>query len=203
MGYQEEEEELQKRINKLKTLSLTDNVHRLNPPSQAISNEGIAIVEALKVDQLIMKLQIELQGMMYDYLSKEWVNYRTPIMNQLGIGNLILTIQTIAESIEFSYFDKDEIPKYAKFLFRLNYPYFTIYYKEYELDRKDFNLIGSILFTYIISALMKAKGAGHRNVVRGTYSEDLLGRLTKDSQQKEGGFSLKGLIKNSLSRKSF
>lgn len=196
-----EDDEIKKNVEKLKTLSLADNIHKLTPQTRAEEpNQAIAIVEALKVDKLIMKLQIELQGKMYDHLQKKWINYRTPIMNSLGIGNLIMTVQSIAETIEFAYFDKDDIPKYAKFLFRMNYPYFTVYHLEYDLDRKDFNLIGSILFSYIISALMKSKGAGHRNVVRGTYSEDLLGRLTKNNQQEKGGIGLGGLLKNPLKR---
>lgn len=198
----DEIEDIKKKVEKLKALSLTDNVHKLTPPTKFEDpNQSIAIVEALKADKLIVRLQIELQGLMYDHFSKKWVHYRNPVMNRLGIGNLIVTIQTIAETIEFSYFDKDEIPKYAKFLFRLNYPYFTVYHKEYELDRKDFNLVGSILFSYIVSALMKAKGAGHRNVVRGTYSEDLLGKLTKESQPEKRGLSnLSGMLKNPFRR---
>lgn len=98
-------------------------------------------------------------------------------MNQRGIGNFISDISSISQTIEFSSFKENEIPKLVSHLFKTNYPFYTIYYEDYELDRKDFNLIATILFTFILSSFKKAQGSGHRNVIRGTYSEDLMGKF--------------------------
>lgn len=180
-------------VNKLKTISLADNIHKLTPPQNLMQNtgSGIEIVEALKADPIIEEVQLELMGLMYDSLQKQYIPYRKPVMNQLGIGNFIQVIKVIAKTIEFSSLSERDIPKFAMFNFKENYPYFTIYFKEYELDRKDFNLIATILMNFIISSFYKAKGAGHRNVVRGTYSEDMLGRITRGDEsdkQKKPGF---------------
>jgi hypothetical protein len=52
-----------------------------------------------------------------------------------------------------------------------------------------------MLFSFIVSSLHKAKGGGHRNVVRGTYSEDLLGKITKEpmSPQEKQSFNFSKL----------
>ncbi len=186
-------DEVAETVNKLKTISLADNIHKLTPPTNLWQNQGsgIEIVEALKADPIIEGVQLELMGLMEEPLSHQYVPYRKPVMNQLGIGNFIQTIKAIAKTIEFSSLSEKDIPKFAMYNFKQNYPYFTIYFKEYELDRKDFNLIATILMNFIISSFYKAKGAGHRNVVRGTYSEDMLGRIVRGDEserQKKPGF---------------
>jgi len=201
---EEEINSLREKVDALKTLSLTNTIHKLQPPNQIQDQRGtIEIVEALKADPIIREVQLELRGMMYDEFSKTWMQYRDPVMNALGIGNFLQTIKTIAKTIEYSNFSEKDIPRFAFWNFRQNYPYFTIYHKEYELKRNDFNLIATILLNFIISSFNKAKGAGHRNVVRGTYSEDVLGRVIRggegDINKKQGFFSKLASL-NPLSR---
>ena len=182
--------ELQKKVETLKAASLMQNVHGLIPPVN--SNEhspSVAIIEALKAEQYVIKTILELKGYMFDPILNKWVMYRNQIMNERGIGNFISTVQNISETIEYSSIREEDIPKFAVFLFEQNYPYFTIYYSEYELQISDFNLVSTILFNFIISALHKAKGGGHRNVVRGTYSEDILGKLIAQPEMQKGNLA--------------
>ena len=199
------DEKTEEKVEKLKILSLANNIHKLNPPkSTGDQAVNVEIIEALKADPMIIEVQLELKGMGYDPELKKWVSYRNPVMNSIGIGNFIQTIKSIAKTIEYSNFDKDDIPMFATHEFKTNYPYFTIYHDDYELDKKDFNLIATILFNFIISAFNKAKGAGHRNVVRGVYSEETLGKIIKgnESQIKKEGF-LSGMAKfNPLKKRS-
>lgn len=187
---EEDTQKMQNKVDKLKTLSLANNIHNLSPPSNPNSQiHDVAIVEALKADRHIQKAILQLKGYMFDPLKNVYAPYRRPVMNELGIGNFIQTIQNIGDTIEFSNFKEDDIPKFAIYLFEYNYPYFTIYYRDYELSREDFNLVSTILIDYILTSLYKAKGGGHRNVVRGTYSEDLLGKVVQpEFIRKEGGF---------------
>lgn len=176
-----------KQVKELKKLSLINNIHSLTPQIKTNKDEdSVAIINALKSESLIKDAIRQLEGFVYSYKDRTYIQYRKPIMNSLGIGNFITCISSIAATVEFSSFDKKEIPKMAMYLFKTNYPYFTVYYEDYELDRKDFNLISTMLLTFITSSFHKAQGAGHRNVVRGTYSEDLLGRYTGELQGQQG-----------------
>lgn len=188
-----EEDSVDKRTKRLKELSLVNNLHKITPQIQKDSEkEDVAIIKALRSSGLVESLILKLEGLRYDHTERKYVSYRRPVMNKLGIGNFVSVISTIAESVEFSNFKEKEIPKLALSLFKTNYPYFTVYYEDYQLDRKDFNLIATVLLSFILSSLNKAKGAGHRNVVRGTYSEDLLGRYVAEQEKREksrGGLS--------------
>ncbi|HEC37730.1 hypothetical protein LCGC14_0732200 [marine sediment metagenome] len=176
-----------KQVKELKKLSLVNNIHNLTPQLKTNKEEdSVAIINALKSDSLIKDVILELEGYVYSHKERGYTLYRKPIMNSLGIGNFITCISSISKTIEFSSFKEKQIPKLANYFFKTNYPYFTVYYEDYELDRKDFNLISTILLAFIVSSFNKAKGAGHRNVVRGTYSEDLLGRYTGELPNIQG-----------------
>lgn len=197
------QEKLAMKTDKLKALSLANNIHNLTPPGKSSDeSRDVAIVHALKAEQHILKCIMQLKGYMYDPLQQVWVQYRNPVMNQQGIGNFILTIQNLAETIEYSNFKEEEIPKFVPYYYEQNYPYFMVFADEYELAPEDRNLISTLLFNFIITSLFKAKGAGHRNVVRGTYSEDTLSRILPPEQMKQSqGGILGGLAKlNPLKR---
>lgn len=189
-------------VEKLKAMQFMGNIHKLTPKIETgQGNEGVAIIDALKSDLLIEETVLDLKGYTYDPIEKKYIQYRSPVMNTLGIGNFKSSISIISKTIEFSSFDKDQIPGIALYLFKMNWPYFTIYHTDYDLDKKDFNLVADALFSFIISSLHKAKGAGHRNVIRGTYSEGLLGRFSKDDPIKKDN-RLGGLAKFNPFKKS-
>lgn len=172
-----EEDKVDKRTKALKELTLVRNLHNLNPAVSSPSDaEGINIINALKSDPILQSVALQLRGYFINPITKKPEAYRKAVMNDLGIGSFLADIEAISKTIEFSSFKEKEIPAIVNHLFRQNYPFYTIYWDVYDLDRKDFNLIATILFTCIISSFKKAQGAGHRNVVRGTYSEDLMGK---------------------------
>ena len=180
------EDKTDKQVKNLKTLSLVNNIHSLTPQMQPQKAEdGVAIINALKSDSQIKEVYLQLKGYFFSPFEKTYIEFRKPVMNDLGIGNFLTVIGNIAKSIEFSSFREQDVGKLAVHLIRMNYPYFTIYAAEYDLDKKDFNLVYDLLFTFIVSSFNKAKGSGHRNVVRGTYSEDLLGRFGESGVGKE------------------
>jgi hypothetical protein len=111
-------------------------------------------------------------------------------MNDYGIGNFMATLQGIGDIVNFSYYEKQDIPKLALLFFGDNYPAFIVYSKEFELNPKDFNIIKTILQFWCLSVLNNAKNAGHRNVVRGTLSEGILARAlgTGQEEKKKKGF---------------
>lgn len=186
----------EEKIENLKAMQFMGNIHKLTP--KVASNDGredVAIIEALKSTELVTEMILELKGLAYDFQEKKFVRFRSPVMNDSGIGNFKTVISSISRNVEFSNFKEDEIPQIARYFFRINYPYFTIYHEDYELEKKDFNLVATMLFSFIIASLHKAKGGGHRNVVRGTYSEDLLGKITREpiAQQQRQSFDFSKL----------
>ena len=127
--------------------------------------------------------------------TQNWVKVRTPIMNDLGIGNLMTTLQGVGDIVNFSYYNEKDIPKLASMYFSKNYPQYIIYSKDFDLHPRDFNIIHSIISFWCLSVLNNAKNAGHRNVVRGTLSEGILMKALGDGQknnEKKGILSFLG-----------
>lgn len=185
----------QQLFDKTRSLAMTAGVHSLTPPNNLNIDPAmsIQIVKALESDPVLQDRVADLLGFMYVPLDdvESAVQFRPPVMNKLGIGNFINVCKSISKDYEFSNIHEDEIPKRILHLFSKNIPYFFVYYKEFGLARSDFNIIETSLFSIIDSILHKAKGGGHRNVIRGTYSEDTLGKILKGSEQQAketGGF---------------
>jgi hypothetical protein len=150
--------------------------------------QQVNIIKGLSTDNDLAKIELRLRGWSYSFFSKAWIQTRKPIMNNLGIGNFMASLQALGDLANFSYYEKNDIPKLAVLFFSDNYPTFILYSQEFELDPKDFNIINSILKFYALNVFNNAKNAGHRNVVRGTLSENLLQRaMGGGEQQKKPG----------------
>jgi len=150
----------------------------------------VSIIRGLSTENDLIKIELRLRGYTLNPFKKVWVLSRKPVMNDFGIGNFIACLQGIGDIVNFSYYEKTEIPKLAFLFFSENYPHYVVYAKEFELSPKDFNIIRTILQFWSLSVLNNAKNAGHRNVVRGTLSEGILARAlgTPQEEKKKKGF---------------
>lgn len=150
----------------------------------------VSIIKGLSIENDLTKIELRLRGYTHNFFRRAWVLSRKPIMNDLGIGNCMATLQGIGDIANFSNYDEKEIPKLAVLFFNNNYPNFLVYYKEFELDPRDFNVIKTILQFWCLSVLKNAKNAGHRNVVRGTLSENVLAKALggEEKPKKKGWF---------------
>lgn len=145
--------------------------------------QQVTIIKGLSTDNDLTKIELRLRGWSYSFFNKVWIQTRKPIMNSYGIGNFMASLQALGDLANFSYYEKEDIPKLVVLFFEDNYPTFILYANEFELDPKDFNVINSILKFYALSVFNNAKNAGHRNVVRGTLSENLLQRAFGNGEQ--------------------
>jgi hypothetical protein len=180
-------EKSQEVSEKAKALALFNNVHNLSP---ATSNKDeaqgqLAIIEALKVAPRLQNLFLEIRGLIYDERTKQTVQISKPIMNIDGAFRLIKIIQHIAEETEWANFPEDEIGKRIYFHFAQNFPYFTFYHEEYELDPADFSYVSTALITFIDSAFHKARNGKWINTVGKVYSEDMLGKVFNADKEKK------------------
>ena len=152
--------------------------------------QQITIIKGLSTDNDQMRIELALRGYTFNQFKKEWIRIRKPVMNDYGIGNFMGVLSGMGDLTNFSHYKESDINKLVCLFFEDNYPTFTIYSQDFELDPKDFNVIKTILRFYPLSVLNNAKNAGHRNVVRGTLSEALLQRAfgTGEPGKKGGGF---------------
>lgn len=159
--------------------------------SQADIYNQVSIIRGLSIENDLLKIELRLRGYTFNYFKNAWVKNRKQVMNDLGIGNFMATLQGIGDIVNFSYYEQKDIPKLAFLFFADNYPNYVVYSKEFELDPKDFNIIRTILQFWCLSVLNNAKNAGHRNVVRGTLSEGILARAlgNEPEKKKKGLFS--------------
>lgn len=192
---QTETEKLQKTVDKAKTLSLLSNLHNLSPPvSQQEDYAGkVAFIEALKVSPRLQNLFLELQGMIFDPAEKKLVRISRPIMNVDGAFRFVKICQHIAEEVEWSNFHEDEINRRIYEYYRTNYPYFTFWHEEYDLDPKDFSYVSTTLMAFIDASFHKAKSGKYINATARVYSEDLLGKTLPTQDDKKRGGILSGV----------
>jgi hypothetical protein len=157
------------------------------PESHEEKENQINIIKGLSTENDLVKIELRLRGYSYSYFRAKWVQVRKPIMNDFGIGNFMACLQALGDLANFSNYNEKDIPKFVILFFEDNYPTFIIYANEFELNEKDFNVVNSILKFYALSVLTNAKNAGHRNVVRGTLSENLLQRAfgSGESEKKQ------------------
>jgi hypothetical protein len=160
----------------------------------------IGIIKGLSPERLITKIELRLRGYIYNSLNRTWEKSREGIMNEVGIGNFLACLQVIEDNVAFSFYHEKDIPRYVYYAFAQNYPTFITYANEFDLDYKDYNIIETVLFHYILSVYMAARHGGHRNAVRGTLSENVMAKLFEGGQStKKGG--IRGWLNNYWGRK--
>ena len=193
----EEEEtttqKLQNKVDKLKLLNLTSNIHNLTPPQKQDedSSRDIQLVKALSVTPRIAEKFLEIRGLEYDPKQKIFIQVTEPIMNILGAYRFCKVLKNIAQEVEWASYSEEEINSRIIHFYEENIPYFTFWAEEYDLNPRDFNYIITTLQTFIDASFHKAKSGKYINTLGRTYGEDILKRaLDTDTKQtkKDDGF---------------
>lgn len=200
---QTEEEKLNNTFNKAKVLGAISGVHNLTPPNTQgdLSDAGkVAIIEALSVRPRLKELFLEILGLEFDEKERDLIQVTKPIMNIKGAYRFVKICKRIAEEAEWSYYDEDEVNVRIWQYYSENYPYFTFWHEDYDLDPSDFNYVSTVLMSFIDSSFHKGKSAKYVNAVSRMYNEDFLGKIMKDdhSNEKKGGFMEK--VKSSFTK---
>lgn len=157
---------------------------KLNKNSENDGSE-IAIIKGLGAEDHLRNIWLRCRGYDYDYLTKKWVQKSGDIMTEEGIRNLMLILE-IALRMDFSNMDEKEIPKIILDFYKNNFSQFAVYHEDFKLNLKNINVIHTACFTAPYIAARNAKNAGHRNVVRGTLSENVFLKSMASEQQKSG-----------------
>lgn len=184
-------QDLQNKVDKIKTINLLNQQSKLTPPAQRIEEDHnqVAIIKGLAVTPRLQDIFLEARGLFFDKQQNQLIQISRPYMNVHGAWRLVNICRHIAQEAEWSNFSEDNIPSYVDHFYKENLPYFTFWYEEYELDPADFNFVMTTLKMFILASFYKAKGGKYINVLSRTYSEDFLGRVMQnDTQKKKEGF---------------
>lgn len=167
---------------------------------QGPQSSEIGIIEGLSPEKILVKINFLLLGFKYNYITNKWEQYRKPIMNEEGIGNILACMQSLTDNVAFSFYAEKDIPRLVYHFFATNYPVYICYAADFELDYKDYNVVESILFHFALSVYQSGRHGGHRNTVRGTLSENVMAKLFegKGSEKKKG---IGGFLNNFWGRK--
>lgn len=186
-------QKIQNKVDNLKLLNLTNNIHRLTPPSQTEDDgqRDIALVKSLSVTPKVAQLFLEIRGLEFDPTTKKYIQVTDPIMNILGAYRFCKLLKNLTEQVEWASYSEDEIKPRIIHFFEENIPYFLFWAEDYNLNPRDFNYIITTLQAYVDSTFHKAKSGKYINTLGRTYDEGLLKRaLDNDNprQQKREGF---------------
>ena len=188
-------QKLQNKVDKLKLLSLTSNIHNLTPMEKREddSSREIALVNVLSVSRRVKEKFLEIRGLEYDPMEKKLIQVTEPIMNLLGAYRYCKLLQ-MAEEIEWASYAEEEINKRIIHFYEENIPYFLFWADEYELEEKDFYYVINTLQTFIDTSFHKSKSGKFINTLGRTYGEDVLKKAldtgaTETKREREGFLS--------------
>lgn len=182
-------QKLQNKVDKLKLLNLTNNLHNLSAQQnyQEDQSKDIALVNALSVSKRIQQKYLEIRCIEYDPSTKEYIQVTEPIMNVLGAYRFCKILQ-MAEEIEWASYSEEEIIRRIIHFFEENIPFILFYAEEYDLNPRDFNYIINTLQVFIDSSFHKSKSGKYINTLGRTYDEGVLKKaLETESQRKVKG----------------
>jgi len=185
MGESEETtQELQNKVDKIKTISLISNPHSLSPPikKEEDNQNQVVIINALSSEPRLLNIFLEARGLAYDSVTKQFIQMSRPLLNIYGAWKLVAECKKIAQEAEFGNFTEEFIPAYVDHFFRSIYPYFTFWHEEYELNPRDFDYVQVTLQMFILSSFYKGKGGKYINVVGKTYDEGFMGKIMQGNQ---------------------
>jgi len=152
-------------------------------PQQEKEKESaeIGIIKELSPKKVLEQLRMNLKGFFYDYEKKAYVKIQgfEPLLNDTGIAKyLSIMASIITDLVTFSNYKDDEINSLTLYVCDKALPTIHINYKEYGIQNKsDLQIIDIQIFNLTLAAFKKAVGAGDRNVVRGTISENIASRM--------------------------
>ena len=188
-------QKLQNKVDKLKLLNLTNNIHNLTPMEKREddSSREIALVNVLSVSRRVKEKFLEIRGLEYDPMEKKLIQVTEPIMNLLGAYRYCKLLQ-MAEEIEWASYAEEEINKRIVHFYEENIPYFLFWADEYELEEKDFYYVINTLQTFIDTSFHKSKSGKFINTLGRTYGEDVLKKAldtgaTETKREREGFLS--------------
>lgn len=186
-------QKLQNKVDKLKLLNLTSNIHNLTPPVKQNEDpeKDIALVRTLSSTPRLLSKFLEIRGMEWDPVEKKYIQIATPIMNVEGAYRFVKLLKQIAEETEWASYSEEEITSRIIHHFEVNIPYFTFWSEEYELDPRDFGYIINALQIFIDASFHKAKAGKYINTIGRTYDEGIMKRAleTEGSKtKKDEGF---------------
>lgn len=197
MDYNEElqmkRDQMQNKVDKLKLLNLTSNIHNLSPPQIRDEDpmKDIALVRTLSVSPRIKEKFLEIRGIEIDPKG-QLIQVTDPIMNLLGAYRFCKLLK-MAEEVEWSSYSEDEIPVRIIHFFEENIPYFLFWHEDYNLNPRDFNYVITTLQVFIDTSFHKAKSGKYINTIGRTYDEGVL-RRALDSDVNKAGKANEGFL---------
>lgn len=150
----------------------------------ATDKDEIAIIKGIGNKEHLKELWYRLRGYDFNYSTNKYEKKTGALMNEEGIRNIMLLLN-MGLRMDFSHMDEKEIPKIVMKFFKDNYSHFSVYQKDFSLNSKNKNVVLTACWLPFYTSLRNAKGAGHRNTVRGVFSEETLAKLATPAK-KEG-----------------
>jgi hypothetical protein len=154
----------------------------LPPIYQTEESSEVGIIKNLGPQKVLTDLKMHMMGFDFDERKKIWVKgEEKPLMNEKGINKYLNIMRSvITPLVTFGNYDIDEINRLTLYVCEKAIPKIHINYKDYGVqDKSDLQIIDIQIFNLTLAAFKKAVGAGDRNVVRATTSENVMQRYNE------------------------
>ena len=151
-------------------------------------DNDIAIIKGLSFNDEIQEIAFHLAGWEKNPLENDqWEYVGQPILNKKGIRNFTNTLRAItAKVFTMGNLQRDQVINIVKKLVKHNMAYFIAFHEVFDLKEENYNVIETYLFTCSVGAATKAIGAGDRNAIIRTYSEDVMAKIYGGDREDQG-----------------
>ena len=138
---------------------------------------SVGIIKELSPLKVLTRVRENLKGRFWDEEKKEYVSIEgyEPLLNNYGISKyLSILASTLNDVITMSNIPMDEVNRLVLHVCDRTIPIMYINYKEWGIKQKsDLGILDNQILMMTYGALRKGAGAGDRNLVRGTISEQI------------------------------
>ena len=163
------------------------------PAAEKEEAAEIGIIRELKPDDVLERVEMKLRGFEWSKTESMWKQRRESLLNDYGINRIMTVLSAVSEQITFSNYKEKDVPARVRFVCDNIIPVYYINWKKWGIQKKsDLAIIDTILFFFTEASLLQAVGAGHRNIIRGTYGESVTaktGDYARPADTKRGFFS--------------
>jgi hypothetical protein len=176
---------------------LEEGRHNVISPRERDDREAseVGVIRELSPKKVLEQLRRNLKGEFYDYEKKNYMPIPgfEPLLNDKGIAKYMSIISSvITDLVTFSSYGPTEIPQLVLYVCEKAIPIIHINYKKYGIKEKsDLQILDIQIFNLTLAAFKKALGAGDRNVIGRTISENIVnrsGQVAPLSDRRNKGF---------------
>jgi len=160
-----------------------------SPPTSIAIPSEVGIIKELSAFKTLQRIKENLLGRFWNDETKQFEGIKgfKPLMNEFGVNKYLAVLSSfLVDIVTMSNLPAEEINVICLHICENTIPSMYANHAEWGIKNKsDLPILANQIFIMSYGALHKGRGAGDRNVIRGTLTENIVQRGIPMYQQEE------------------